>query len=240
MSQVVIITGGAGGIGSTICRGLAHDGHKVAIADFDIAGSEHLAKEVGDGALPVHVDVGNAESVGKMVEETISKFGQIDVLLNGAGIMPRTYVMTMPEEEWDRVLRVNLKGVFLCSQAVARHMVERRQGRIISIASGLGLAGAPRAAHYAASKAGVISFTKSLAVELAPHNVLVNAIGPGVTDTPMSRAGFSEEERKRRQSLAPILGGYTRVEDILGLIRYLMSEATRSVTGPIFFLTGPG
>jgi len=239
MSQVVIITGGAGGIGSAICRGLAHDGHKVVIADFDVAGSEHLAKEIGNKTLPVHVDVGNAESVGKMVGETIGTFGRIDVLLNGAGIMPRTYVMNMPEEEWDRVLRINLKGVFLCSQAVARHMIERKQGRIISIASGLAVVGAANAAHYAASKAGVIAFVKSLAAELAPHNVLVNAIRPGVTDTPMSQAGFSEEERKRRKSLPSILGGYTQVEDIVGLIRYLISDATKNVTGQVFALKSP-
>jgi len=239
MSQVVIVTGGAGGIGSAICRGLVHDGHTVVIADFDREGAERLAKDLGGEAVALQVDVGNKESVGRMVEESLSRFGKIDVLLNGAGIMPRRQVKEITEEEWDRVLRINLKGVFLCSQAVARHMVKIKQGRIISIASGRGVAGAPGAAHYAASKAGVIAFTKSLATELAPHNVLVNAMAPGVTDTAMSQAGFTEEERKKRLSLSPLLGGYTPVEDTVGLFRYLISDATKNVTGQIFFLKTP-
>ncbi len=239
MSQVVIVTGGAGGIGSMICRGLSQDGREVVVADFDGEGAKRLAKDLGKEALAVQVDVGDKESVGRMVKESISRFGQIDVLLNGAGIMPRHEVKDISEEEWDRVLRINLKGVFLCSQAVSRHMVERKQGRIISIASGRGIAGAPGAAHYSASKGGVIAFTKSLAVELAPFNVLVNAIAPGVTDTPMSQAGYSEEERQRKLSLSPLLGGYTPIGDIVGLIRYLISDATNSVTGQVFLLKTP-
>lgn len=239
MSQVVIVTGGAGGIGSAICRGLSQDGRKVVVADFDGDGAKRLARKLGNEAWAVQVDVGDKESVGKMVQESLSRFGQVDVLLNGAGIMPRHEVKDISEEEWDRVLRINLKGVFLCSQAVSRHMVERKQGRIISIASGRGVAGAPGAAHYSASKAGVIAFTKSLAVELAPSNVLVNAIAPGVTDTPMSQAGYSEEERQRKLSLSPLLGGYTPIEDIVGLIRYLISDAAHSVTGQLFLLKTP-
>ena len=239
MSQVVIVTGGAGGIGSAICRGFANDGHTIVVADFDREGAERLAKDLGGEAVALQVDVGNKESVGKMVEESLNRFGKIDVLLNGAGIMPRNQVKDITEEEWDRVLRINLKGVFLCSQAVARHMVKINQGRIVSIASGRGVAGAPGAAHYAASKAGVIAFTKSLATELAPHHVLVNAMAPGVTDTAMSQAGFTEEERKRRLALSPLLGGYTPVEDIVGLFRYLISDATKNVTGQVFFLKTP-
>ena len=239
MSKVVIVTGGAGGIGSAICRGLANDGHTVVVADFDREGAERLAKDLGEEALALQVDVGNKESVGKMVEGSLSRFGKIDVLLNGAGIMPRNQVKDITEEEWDRVLRINLKGVFRCSQAVARHMVKKNQGRIVSIASGRGVAGAPGAAHYAASKAGIIAFTKSLATELAPHNVLVNAIAPGVTDTAMSQAGFTEEERKKRLALSPLLGGYTPVEDTVGLFRYLISDATKNVTGQVFFLKTP-
>ncbi len=240
MSKVVIVTGGAGGIGTAICRGLANDGHTVVVADFDREGAERLAKDLGGEALALQVDVGNKESVGKMVEKSLSRFGKIDVLLNGAGIMPRNQVKDITEEEWDRVLRINLKGVFLCSQAVARHMVKIiKQGRIISIASGRGVAGAAGAAHYAASKAGVIAFTKSLAMELAPHNVLVHAMAPGVTDTAMSQAGFTAEDRKKRLSLSPLLGGYTPVEDTVGLFRYLISDATKSVTGQVYFLKTP-
>lgn len=239
MSQVIIVTGGAGGIGSEICRGLGRDGQTLLVADYDREGAERVAGEIGGDSCAVQVDVGDAVSVGNMVREAQARFGRIDVLLNGAGIMPRNAVQDISEQEWDRVIRVNLKGVFLCSQAVVRPMVERKQGRIISIASGRGVAGAPRAAHYAASKAGVIAFTKSLAVELAPYNVLVNAIAPGVTDTPMSRAGFSPEEVEKRRSLSPLVGGYTPVEEIVGIVRYLVSDVTRSITGQVFFLRTP-
>lgn len=239
MSQVIIVTGGAGGIGSEICRGLGRDGHTLLVADYDREGAERAAGEIGGDSCAVQVDVGDKGSVGNMVREAQARFGRIDVLLNGAGIMPRNAVRDISEEEWDRVIRVNLKGVFLCSQAAARPMVERKQGRIISIASGRGVAGAPRAAHYAASKAGVIAFTKSLAMELAPDNVLVNAIAPGVTDTPMSRAGFSPEEVERRRSLSPLVGGFTPVEEIVGLVRYLVSDVAKSITGQVFFLRTP-
>ena len=239
MSQVIIITGGAGGIGKGICRELAHDGHKVVVADFDRDGAERLAHEIGGETLALTVDVGNKESVESMIEETVRRFRHIDVLLNGAGIMPRHPVKDITEEEWDRVIRINLKGVFLCSQAAAGQMSKRRQGRIISIASGRGVAGAPGAAHYAASKAAVIAFTKSLAVELAPDNILVNAIAPGVTDTPMSQAGFSLEEQERRRALDPLLGGYTSVEEIAGLVRYLISDATKNITGQLFLMRTP-
>lgn len=239
MSQVIIVTGGAGGIGSGVCGELARDGHNVVVADFDRKGAERVAREIGGEAIALAVDVGNKESVGSLIDETVRHFGRIDVLLNGAGIMPRHPVKDISEEEWDRVIRINLKGVFLCSQAAARHMSERKQGRIISIASGRGVAGAPGSAHYAASKAGVIAFTKSLAVELAPDHVLVNAIAPGVTDTPMSQAGFSEEEQRRRRALDPLLGGYTSVEEIAGLVRYLISDATKYVTGQLFLLRNP-
>lgn len=239
MSQVIVVTGGAGGIGSAVCRGLVHDGHQVVVADFDREGAGRLAQELGKESMAAHVDVGNKESVGKMIEESLTRFGRIDVLLNGAGIMPRHEVKDISVEEWERVLRINLTGVFLCSQAAARHMVERKQGRILSVASGRGVAGAPGAAHYAATKAGVIAFTKSLAVEIAPCNVVVNAIAPGVTDTPMSQAGYSEEDRKKRLTLSPLIGGYTPLEQIVGLVRYLISDATREVTGQVFFLKTP-
>lgn len=239
MSQVVIVTGGAGGIGSSICRSLVDDGHKVIIADFNGGAAERLAAEIGERTSAIQVDVSQKKDVEKMVSDTLNRFGGIDVLLNGAGIMPRHQVKDITEDEWDRVLGTNLKGVFLCSQAVSRYMVERKQGRILSIASGRGVAGSPGASHYAASKGGVIAFTKSLAAELAPYNVLVNALAPGRTDTPMSRAGASEEEWIKRKSQSPLLGGFTPIEEIVGLVRYLISEATENVTGQVFFLKAP-
>lgn len=242
MAQVVIVTGGAGGIGSAICRALAADGLTAVIADFVVEAATSLADDIrreGREAVAFQVDVGDRASLSRMVQKSLESYHQIDFLINGAGVISRFSVEEMAEEEWDRVLRINLKGTFLCSQAVVRHMIERKQGRIINIASGRGVAGQPRAAHYAASKAGVIAFTKSLAQELAPYNVLVNAIAPGATDTPMARAGSSAEEWRKREAVPPLMGGLTKKEEIVGLIRYLLSEPAKYITGQTFFLRTP-
>lgn len=242
MSLVAVVTGGAGGIGAPICRALAQDGMKVVVADFNEDAGKSLAEEIvraGGEAIFQKVDVGEKTSVGRMVEKTLERFSRIDFLINGAGVISRAPVREMAEEDWDRVLRINLKGTFLCSQAVARPMTERRSGRILCLASGRGVAGQPGAAHYAASKAGVIAFVKSLAVELAPHNVLVNAIAPGATDTAMSRSGSTEEEWKKREAVPPLMGGLTTKEEIVGLVHYLLSEPAKYVTGQTFFLRTP-
>ena len=242
MNEVIIVTGGAGGIGSELCRGLASDGLKVIIADYAKDAAEKVAGEVrqsGGEANAVQVDVGNPQSVAAMMDQSIAKYGAVDYVFCGAGVMDRIAVVDMPEAEWDRVMRINLKGVFLCSQAAARHMVPKKKGRILSIASGRGVAGQARAAHYAASKAGVIAFTKSLAMELAPYDITVNAVCPGATDTPMSRIGFTPEQFKKREEVPPLLDGLTQKDEIVGLVRYLLSDATRFVTGQTFFLRTP-
>jgi NAD(P)-dependent dehydrogenase (short-subunit alcohol dehydrogenase family) len=242
MNEVIIVTGGAGGIGSDLCRGLASDGLKVIIADYAKDAAEKVAAEIrqsGGEASAIQVDVGNPQSVATMMDQSIAKYGTIDYVFCGAGVMDRIAVVDMPEEEWDRVMRINLKGVFLCSQAAAKHMIPKKKGRILSIASGRGVAGQPRAAHYAASKAGVIAFTKSLAMELAPYDITVNAVCPGATDTPMSRIGFTPEQFKKREEVPPLLDGLTQKDEIVGLVRYLLSDATRFVTGQTFFLRTP-
>ena len=242
MNEVIIVTGGAGGIGSDLCRGLAADGLKVIIADYAKDAAEKVAAEIsksGGEASAIQVDVGNPRSVASMKDQSIAKNGVVEYVFCGAGVMDRIAVVDMPEEEWDRVMRINLKGVFLCSQAAARHMIPKKKGRILSIASGRGVAGQARAAHYAASKAGVIAFTKSLAMELAPHDITVNAVCPGATDTPMSRIGFTPEQFKKREEVPPLLDGLTQKDEIVGLVRYLLSDATRFVTGQTFFLRTP-
>src|SRR4051812_8972522 len=233
MSSVAIVTGGAGGIGAPISRALAEDGYTVVVADFAAAAGNALAEEIAEkGTATFHqIDVRDKTAARELAEKTLKRYGRIDVLINGAGVMSRIPVVEMPEEEWDRVLDINLKGTFLCSQAVARHMIERRTGRIVCVASGRGIAGQPRAAHYAASKGGVIAFVKSLAVEIAPHGVTVNAIAPGATDTAMSRAGSTEEEWKKRAAVPPLMGGLTDKEEIVGLVRYLLSDAAKYITG---------
>jgi len=239
MSQVVVVTGGAGGIGSAVCRGLAKDGYSVVVADFNEAGAQSLAAEIGkDGgeALAIEVDVGAKASVDSMIETAIEKYGQIDVQFNAAGVIKRCPVLEMAPDEWERVIRINLTGIFLCSQAAGRHMAERRSGRIINVASGRGVTGQVLGSHYAASKGGVITFTKTLAMELAPYNVTANAIGPGATETDMARAGMSDEQWTRKQSTSPLLGGFTQKDEITGLIRYLISDAARYTSGQLFLL----
>jgi 3-oxoacyl-[acyl-carrier protein] reductase len=240
--QSIIVTGGAGGIGSPICRSLAEDGLQVVIADFAGEAAQSLADQIkkkGGEAIAVQVDVGDKSSVERMLEISLQTYKDVDFLLNGAGVMTRIPVQELPEEEWDRVLRINLKGTFLCSQAVARHMTQRKEGRIVNVASGRGIAGQARAAHYAASKAGVIGFTKSLAMELAPYNITVNAIAPGATDTALFRTGLTEEARKKREAVPPLMGGLTDKEEIVGLVRYLLSEPAKYLTGQTFTLRTP-
>ena len=242
MSQIVIVTGGAGGIGSPICRALAKDGMKIVVADFAEQAGKSLAGEIvaqGGEAIFQKVDVGDKASVSQMVEKALTRYLQVDILINGAGVISRAPVRELAEEDWDRVLRINLKGTFLCSQAVACQMTERKAGRILCLASGRGVAGQARAAHYAASKAGVIAFVKSFAVELAPHNVLINAIAPGATDTAMARSGSTEEEWRKRAAVPPLMGGLTTKEEIVGLVRYLLSEPAKYITGQTFFLRTP-
>ena len=243
MSKTILVTGGAGGICADICRGLAADGLNVVVADYAFEAAEKVAAEIRDkkqgDAIAVKVDVGDPASVAEMMSRAIAKYGQIDYAFCGAGVMDRVPVIKMPEEMWDRLMRINLKGVFLCAQAAAKHMLPRKEGRILSIASGRGVAGAPRSAHYAASKAGVIAFTKSLAVELAADNITVNCVCPGATDTPMSRIGYTPEQFKKREEVPPLMDGLTHKFEIVGLVSYLLSDATKFVTGQTFFLRTP-
>jgi len=242
MSKSIVVTGGAGGIGSDICKGLAADGLKVVVADFNKEAADKIVTGIRDAngeAVAVQVDVGDAKSVAVMMEQAIAKYGQVDYMFCGAGIMDRVPIIEMPEQMWDRLMRINLKGVFLCAQAAAKHMVARKEGRILSIASGRGVAGQPRSAHYAASKAGVIAFTKSLAAELAENNITVNCVCPGATDTPMSRIGYTPEEFKKREAVPPLLDGLTQKFEIVGLVRFLLSDTTKYVTGQTYFLRTP-
>ena len=242
MAEVAIVTGGAGGLGSSICAALAEDGIQVVVADFRKDDAEALAaklKSEGKEALGVGVDVGDKQSVAAMVQSAMDAYGQLDHQINFAGLMSRFPIAEMAVEEWDRVIRVNLRGVFLCSQAAAAAMRPRKSGRIINVASGRGIAGAPQSSHYAASKGGVIAFTKSMAVEVAPDNILVNNICPGRTGTPMARAGYTEEQWQAIEAMDPMQGGLTQKDEIAGLVRYLVSDATRFVTGQTFLLRTP-
>ena len=222
--KVAVVTGAGSGIGRAIATGLAAEGASVVVADIDGERAVVIAAELeasGADAVPVTVDVSQAEQVDAMIETAVDRFGRLDVHVNNAGRAARGFVSEMADEAWDSVIGVNLRGTFLCSRAVLRHMIPQRSGRIVNTASGLGLRGSPGGAVYGASKAAIINFTKSLAQEVARYGITVNAIAPGVTDTPFWRANRSEaeiEEAYRR-------GLVGRPEDFVPLVVFLCSEA---------------
>jgi meso-butanediol dehydrogenase/(S,S)-butanediol dehydrogenase/diacetyl reductase len=189
--KVALVTGAARGIGREIALTLARKGVRTAAADiakFESAEFQELLGEASEEKLeifPLQADVAVSESVEGMVRKTLSRFGQLDILVNAAGVISVSPVMEMEEREWDRIMNVNLKGVFLCCKAALPHLIKRGEARIINVASVAGKVGRPGLAHYSASKHAVQGFTKSLAYEVAPHNVTVNAVNPGIVDTPM-------------------------------------------------------
>jgi meso-butanediol dehydrogenase/(S,S)-butanediol dehydrogenase/diacetyl reductase len=189
---VAIVTGAARGIGRGIAQALARAGAHVVIADLpslheEMERTRELAAAGGIEAALVHCDVTDFAQCSALARAAIDRFGRIDVLVNNAGVIGIAPVVMMSEEEWDRVLDVNLKGTFLCCKAVAPHMIERRSGRIVNVSSIAGKRGAPALSHYSASKFGVIGFTQALAFELAGSDVTVNAVCPGIVDSAMWR-----------------------------------------------------
>ena len=191
-NAVAIVTGGARGIGRGIACELAKEGVRVALADLPSVDAERretiaMVEGLGGGAMAIDVDVRDLGQSQAMVAATIERWGQVDVLVNNAGVISVGLVTTLSEEQWDRVVDVNLKGTFLCAKAVAPHMMERRSGRIINMSSQAGKRGNAGVSHYCASKWGVLGFTQSMAHEMGPHNVTVNAICPGEVDTYMWR-----------------------------------------------------
>ncbi len=187
--KVALVTGGARGLGGGIALALARE--KVKVAAADIIGVDsvefqdllHKANDEGVEISPFNIDVTDTVSVKKAIDKTVSRFGQLDILINAAGVVSVIPVSELEEQEWDRVMNVNIKGGFLCCKAALPHLIDRGEGRIVNIASVAGKAGRPGLSHYSASKHAVLGFTKSLAYETAPHNVTVNAVNPGIIKT---------------------------------------------------------
>ncbi len=214
--KIAVVTGSASGIGKGIASAFAREGASVVVADLV---EESLAAEVlvsireyGGEALFTRTDVSDADSVRAMAERAIARFGRVDILVNNAGIFTESLVENMSIENWDRVVNTNLRGTFLCTRALIGQMLARGNGRIINITSQLGQIGGEAAGHYAASKAGVIGFTKSLAREVCKRGVLVNAIAPGPIETPLLD---SETEEWRSGKLAQLpIGRFGLVDEV--------------------------
>jgi 3-oxoacyl-[acyl-carrier protein] reductase len=238
--KVAIVTGGGSGIGQGICLRLAEEGARIAVFDVNLDGAKDTANQIaraGGKAAAFKVDVTNAEEVNGAVKKAFSKFGKIDILVNDAGISKPSKVVNMTDKIWDSTLDVNLKGVFLCSRAVIPHMKESKYGKIISIASILALRGSSYYAHYGATKAGVVAFTQSLAVELGRHNINVNAVGPGIIDTPMAEGDVSSEFRQQLLKVIPMRRiGIPR--DIANAVLFLASEEASYITGQCLYVCG--
>jgi len=242
--QVAVVTGAGNGIGRATALALARAGAQVAVVDVDAGAAKATADAVaalGRRSLALDTDVGDLAAIDRMVRAVTATFGRIDVLVNNAGVTRRADIMDLTEQDWDRIMRVNAKGVFFCLQRVAREMIPRRRGRIVNIASiaGKGYAGTSNAI-YAASKGSVISLTRTAAQQLARHDINVNAICPGITVTALSEAnvavrardeGLSVEEMTRRRNAVIPLGRPNDPEDVAAVAIFLAGPAARNITG---------
>jgi 3-oxoacyl-[acyl-carrier protein] reductase len=236
--RVILVTGWAHGLGRAYCGGLAREGARVVVAGIDGRGAETVAETLSAGgqeALAVQVDVAQAEATERLAQATIARFGRVDGLINNAALfqrpaMSRVPFEQIPVEEWDRLMAVNLRGLFLCCRAVVPHMKQQRRGKIVNISSGTVFHGAPLVAHYVASKAGVIGLSRSLARELGEYNITVNALAPGLTlsmeDESETRTGQSQQRLQAR--------AIKRTEvphDLVGTVVFLCSSDSDFMAG---------
>jgi NAD(P)-dependent dehydrogenase (short-subunit alcohol dehydrogenase family) len=239
--KVALVTGAQQGIGRAIAVALAGDGADVAVNFLDDpAGAERVAGEIrglGRKAITVRADVSRITDVEALVARVRSDLGPPDVLVNNAGVFPRSEFLDLSEAEWDEVLGVNLKGGFLCAQTVARAMVAaERAGTIVNLASSA-VRGDARGVHYSSSKAGVVGMTRAMALALAPHRIRVNAIAPGLTDTAQPRYGNSEEQIAARARDIP-LGRMARPEEIARVAVFLACDESITITGAVIHANG--
>jgi len=231
-----LVTGSTRGIGRTIATLMAESGARVAVVGRDLAKAQSVAAAIGHDAMGFGCDVGNTGAVTALVADVEKAFGGIDILVNNAGLTRDNLVMRLKDEDWDEVMNANLRGAFAAIRAASRGMMKKRSGRIINMASVVGLTGNKGQANYAASKAGLIALTKSVAKELGSRNILVNAIAPGFIETEMTDA-MTPEARSALTGLIPLerLG---RTEDIAAAVVFLASDYASYITGQVIVVDG--
>jgi len=238
--KTAIITGGSRGIGKACAIYLAKQGADIV---FNYSNNSSMAEETADEiknlgvkVQAVKADVKSSQDIDYLFNQALENFNSIDILVNNAGITRDTLLIRMKEEDWDAVLDINLKGVYLTCKVAAKHMMKKRQGRIINISSVVGITGNPGQANYAASKAGIIGFSKSIAKELAPRGILVNVVAPGFIDTDMTSV-LGEKVKDNILSQIP-LGRYGSPEDVAKLVTFLASDDNQYITGQVINIDG--
>jgi 3-oxoacyl-[acyl-carrier protein] reductase len=236
MGRTALVTGSTRGIGRAIAESLAGAGARVAVVGRDQAKAAEAAAAVGNGAQGFGADVGDPTSIIALIEAVEKAFGQIDILVNNAGLTRDNILFRIKNEDWDTVLDANLRGAFIAIRTASRGMIKRRWGRIINIASVVGITGNKGQANYAASKAGLIGLTKSVAKELGSRNVLVNAVAPGFIETDMT-AAMTPEARSALSGQIPLerLG---TPKDIAGVVTFLASDHAAYITGQTLVVDG--
>jgi len=242
--KVAIVTGSRRGIGRGIALMMAQVGAKIIISDVNLEECEKVVEEIkkiGSDGLAVKCDVTNKKEVEEMVRKTIERFGRLDILVNNAGIAPFKPFLDLTEEDWQRVLDVNLKGYFLCAQAASREMIKNNWGRIINIASvAMGQVGFgfPNLTHYCASKGGIAAFTEALALELTPKGINVNTISPGAINTEMAKPVIQDPKVKEGLLMRIPKGRIGEPEDIAAAAVFLASEEADYITGSVLVVDG--
>jgi len=240
--KVALVTGAQQGIGWAIAVAFAEAGADVAVNWLDDEGAARAAAEAivaqGRRAVTIQANMADLAEVREMVLATVAELGGIDILVNNAGVFPRVDFLAMQESDWDFVQAVNLKGAAFCAQAAARAMIAAgSEGSIVNITSGAAFRGSPRGVHYVASKGGIVSMTRQMALELAPHKIRVNAIAPGLTDTAQPRYGSTEDEIAAMGAANP-LGRIAAPEDIARAALFLASDQAGFVTGHCLHVNG--
>jgi len=239
--KTVIVTGAGRGIGEAYALGFAKEGANVVVVDVVASRAESTAKDVegaGGKSLVQAIDVSKKQDVDAMAEKTVERFGRIDALVNNAGALFQEPFLTSTEEQYYKIYDVNVKGLFLCAQAVARQMTKQKKGKIINVSSIAAIVGQANLSLYSSSKGAVLSLTRAMALELAPHNIQVNAILPGTTETPMAADALANPETRAQLTSGIPLGRLGKPEDHVGAVLYFASEESNWCTGQTLIVDG--